>query len=190
MPCHRHCPLSHFVLNMSQDSDFYDLEGSAPDLDEAFYDLPQPLQLEEDVVDEAFYDLDAELPPSDPFVLLGVRWGSVAWCSAMAKRRWGDKPPEWKQAYDRLADAYDTIPMRQGDLAQRPDAARSAWAHGNTYTAAGLIRQAFGEIGKGGWPRKGAVGIASGHRRLESLCSVFAPCTNFSNVHMLASSRP
>jgi hypothetical protein len=47
---------------------FYDLEGegSAPDLDEAFYDLPQPPQLEEDVVDEAFYDLYADLPLSAP----------------------------------------------------------------------------------------------------------------------------
>eukprot|EP00974_Lingulodinium_polyedra_P086257 8356264-Lingulodinium_polyedra.AAC.1 len=74
----------------------------------------------------------------------------------MAKRRWGEKPPEWTQAYDRLADAYDTFPMRQGDLAQRADAASSSWTHGNTYAAAGLIRQAFGEIGKGGWPCKGA----------------------------------
>ena len=60
---------------MSQDSDFYDLEGSALDLDEAFYDLPPPPQLGQYVVDEALYDLDADLPPSDPLVLLGVRWG-------------------------------------------------------------------------------------------------------------------
>ena len=62
---------------MSQDSYYYDIDGSAPDLDEAFYGLPQPPQPEEDVVDEALYDLDAELPTFAPCVLLGVHRGPL-----------------------------------------------------------------------------------------------------------------
>ena len=88
----------------------------------------------------------------------------------MAKRRWGEQQP-WKEEYDKLADAYDAFPLRQGDLAQRSTAS-STGGHSNAYTVAGLIRQGFANIGSATRSQKGRVGIVGGRRGLESLCSV------------------
>ena len=126
---------------MSQGSSLFGLDGPPPG--SSWVGLDGGPQLE-DAAAESFFDLHSDLPgvahPA-PFVLPGVQRGSLAWCSAMAKRRWGEKQP-WKDEYEKLADAYDSFPLRRGDLAQRCSAS-SSWSHGNTYTVAGVIRQAF-----------------------------------------------
>ena len=130
-PSPHHRFLQPLRPEMAQDTDYYDLGGHGashvnPELDEACFDLASAT----DSLDEDYYDLGEEMQhdpassysASTPLVLPGVVHGSSAWCSAMANRRWnaGESSP-WKQGYERLADAYDTFPLRHGDCAQRPD---------------------------------------------------------------------
>ena len=75
----------------------------------------------------------------------------------------------------RLCDAFDLVPLRAGDQADRSvfgDASAGPMPHPNTFQQAGLMKIAFGEIGKGSHSRVGIVSIDGCRRAQEALETV------------------
>ena len=98
--------------------------------------------------------------------------------STAAKARWRCSEKQEPQesatevAYGKLADAWDLMPLRHGDLAARPAEDARTWSHGNTFNIRQYTRLAFCEVGKGERLDKGEVTFNATRRKIECLAHV------------------
>ncbi len=124
----------------------------------------------------------AELPlrrNKKKVVLEGVRKFSPAWQSVVARHRW--ERTKTKSQFGELADGWDVLPQRYGDLADRGKAANRTlapgerkWTHSNTYRMSSCIKGAFKEVGKGPSAAQGKVSFDACRRALEGLVTIAA----------------
>lgn len=110
-------------------------------------------------------------------ILDGVVYGSSAFMSQIARHRWTARADP---GYAGLASAWNQLVRRHGDKAQQPASSSAAsskamWTHPNTYTAEGVVRAAFQELGGKTKLVAGEVGVQDSRHGLESLLSVAAP---------------
>ena len=120
---------------------------------------------------EALFGLDAsgEDPQRRTHPLPeGVAPWSSAHMQLAAKRRWDKSAAKTTVAerYDRLADAWDLLPLRAGDKAIREERSPH-WTHPNTYELEGLVRNAFREVGGGISSARGEVAFDQSRHQLE-----------------------
>ena len=85
-----------------------------------------------------------------------------------------------RKAYDRLADAWDQMVVRHGDLAQRDGTASGRpWVHRNTYTTRGVLQLGFKEVGAYA-KRRGGIDATS--KGLDALLTIAAAARKLCNA--------
>ena len=125
-----------------------------------------------------FHEELQESPNKRESVPAGIDRTSQYFFQFIANKRWQKDKYADSDSYMRLANAWDMMPRRHGDLADRPRGDdEKRWTHANTHTMAGWIRGAFRELSKGAASVKGKVSIDSTRHALEGLSSV-ASCVS------------
>ena len=148
--------------------EFSDLDvGAVPDVG-GFSDLDMEV-----VPNGAFEDLDQPVLRSKAVVPLppGIERFSVAWGRALSQRHW--EAAKTESPYNTgLAKGFNLFPLRVGDHVPLETPTSTCWTHGNNYSARGLLKLSYSEIGKGLRNHTGAQGIDNCRRRAEALCTV------------------
>ena len=86
-------------------------------------------------------------------------------------------------SYDRLADAWDQMVVRHGDLAQRDGTASGRpWVHKNTYTTRGVLQLGFNEVGAHAKTHRRNRGIDTSSKGLDALLTIAAAARKLCNA--------
>ena len=104
---------------------------------------------------------------------VGIERHSPAWSQHLNRCKQQQPTPKDIQ-HTGLANGWNQITRRHGDLAFDANSQSTLWVHGNTYTMSSTVKAGFQEVGKGTHHLQGSVSIDSDRRGLSNMTSVSA----------------